>query len=107
MATIQIEIDDEAFRPLIQQIVKAALEGLDLQSIARAAALEAAKRSRAFVKVMYSSGEVAKLLGITVVALQARRLNGRIRGVREVGGRSYLYSREEVERVLGRSLSDS
>lgn len=104
MATFAI--DDAFVREIVSQITRDAIAELDLPAIVKAAVLEASKLAKQNVKVAYSAGEVARLLGITVVALQARRLNGHIRGTREVGGRSFMYSRAEVERVLGRSLAD-
>lgn len=102
MATLVLDPKD--LMPLVEQIAQAVIAKLDIPAIVKTTAIEAERQHKVNVKSMYTCQETARILGIKVTALKERRLAGSIKGKKVSGCRGFMYAREEIERVLGKSL---
>lgn len=83
---MNIFLSEAELRPLIQQVVTAALEQLDVQ------------RQQFGTKLAYSEPEAAALLSIKPHVLRDARLRGELAGSRV--GKSIRYERDEILRYL-------
>lgn len=99
-----LEFKDDALKAFVKEIVGAAIQAVDFDSLVQRAAKEVLKDIHTPKKPVYSAREVARILGITVAALQQRRIRGQIKGEMDPNGKSYLFKKSEVERVIGHSL---
>lgn len=79
---MRIELSPDDLRPLVQQVVAEVL----------------ADRPRSAERLAWTEAEAAELLGLARHQLRDRRLEGRVRPAKV--GKSYLYSRQDLEQLL-------
>ena len=84
--TIPIQLTNEAFRPVVQEIVA--------EVLTHTAALQAGPTDQ----IGYTQVEAAALIGVEWYALRDARLRGEV-SARKVG-RRLIYAREELERYV-------